>query len=101
MQIEQVGMTRKHYQDGNANRVRMVVLHSTAARGKGDYNYLRQGGSLENPVSIHYYIDKAGKISQMVQDKDIAWHAGVSSWKVDGKVVNGCNGISIGIELEN
>ena len=27
----------------------------------------------------------------MVQDKDIAWQAGLSSWMVDGRVVNGCN----------
>jgi N-acetyl-anhydromuramyl-L-alanine amidase AmpD len=76
-------------------------VHSTAARGPGDYNYLRQGGSTQRPVSIHYYIDKAGNISQMVPDKDIAWHAGVSSWGVDGRAVNGCNLVSVGIELEN
>jgi N-acetyl-anhydromuramyl-L-alanine amidase AmpD len=101
MQIKQVGITRAHFQPGDASRIRMVVLHSTAARGPGDFNYLRQGGSDQRPVSIHYYIDKAGNVSQMVQDKDIAWQAGVSSWKVDGRVVNGCNPVSIGIELEN
>ncbi len=66
MQIKQVGMTRNHFQPGDAGRIRMVVLHSTAARGPGDFNYLRQGGSNTNPVSIHYYIAKAGAISQMV-----------------------------------
>src|SRR5262245_42187880 len=101
MQIKQVGITRNHFQPGDASRIRMVVLHSTAARGPGDYNYLRQGGSNDRPVSIHCDIDKAGNISQMVADKDIAWQAGISSWKVDGRVVNGCNPVSIGIELEN
>jgi N-acetyl-anhydromuramyl-L-alanine amidase AmpD len=101
MQIKQVGMTRNHFQVGEAGRVRMIVLHSTAARGPGDFNYLRQGGSDQRPVSIHYYVDKAGNVSQMVADKDIAWQAGVSAWKVDGRAVNGCNPISIGIELEN
>lgn len=101
MQIQHVGMTRPHYQAGQLKQVRMVVLHSTAGRKPGDYNWLRQGGATDNPVSIHYYIDKAGATSQMVNDTDIAWHAGISSWKVDGKTVNGCNACSLGIELEN
>src|SRR5262245_13356673 len=101
MQIKQVGMTRNHFQPGDIGRVRMVVLHSTAARGPGDYNYLRQGGSAARPVSIHYYIDKAGNISQMVPDKDIAWHGGASAWTVDGRAVNGCNPISVRLELED
>ncbi len=101
MEIKQVGITTNHFQPGDASRIRMVVMHSTAARGPGDYNYLRAGGSADRPVSIHYYIDKAGNVSQMVQDKDIAWQAGLSSWMVDGRVVNGCNLVSIGIELEN
>lgn len=102
MQIKQVGMTRNHFQVGQASRIRMVVMHATAARGPGDYNYLRQGGSNDRPVSIHYYIDKAGTISQMVQDKDIAWQAGASTWTVDGRPVSpSCNPVSVGIELEN
>jgi N-acetyl-anhydromuramyl-L-alanine amidase AmpD len=101
MQINKVGMNRNHFEPGDASRVRMVVMHSTAARGPGDFNYLRNGGSDSRPVSIHYYIGKNGAISQMVDDKNIAWQAGVSSWKVDGRVVKGCNPISIGIELEN
>jgi N-acetyl-anhydromuramyl-L-alanine amidase AmpD len=101
MQINKVGMTRNHFEPGNASRIRMVVIHSTAARGPGDYNYLRNGGSDSKPVSIHYYIGKNGAIAQMVDDQNIAWQAGASAWRVDGRVVNGCNAISIGIELEN
>jgi N-acetylmuramoyl-L-alanine amidase len=101
MQINKVGMNRNHFEPGDASRIRMVVMHSTAARGPGDFNYLRNGGSDSRPVSIHYYIGKNGVISQMVDDKNIAWQAGASAWKVDGRVVNGCNQISIGIELEN
>src|SRR6266508_3688671 len=101
MQINKVGMNRNHFEPGDASRIRMVVMHSTAARGPGDYNYLRNGGSDSRPVSIHYYIGKNGVISQMVDDQNIAWQAGVSAWRVDGRVVNGCNAVSIGIELEN
>jgi N-acetyl-anhydromuramyl-L-alanine amidase AmpD len=102
MQVNKVGLVGNHFQAGNISRVRMVVLHSTAARGPGDFNYLRRGGSDDRPVSIHYYIDKAGTISQMVDDKDIAWQAGASTWKVDGNMISpSCNPISVGIELEN
>lgn len=101
MQIKQVGMTRNHFEAGDANRIHMIVMHSTAGTAPGDYNWLRQGGSDANPVSIHYYIDKAGTISQMVADHLVAWHAGRSSWTIDGRAINGCNSISIGIELEN
>ncbi len=104
MQIHQVGMTRAHYQAGEADRIRMIVLHATAGRYPGDYGWLRQGGSSAAPVSIHYYIDKKGTISQMVADHDIAWHAGRSTWRIDGEEINynvGCNPISLGIELEN
>jgi N-acetyl-anhydromuramyl-L-alanine amidase AmpD len=100
MQINKVGMTRNHFEPGNASRIRMIVMHSTAAAGPGDYNYLRNGGSDSRPVSIHYYFGKNGAISQMVDDQNIAWQAGASAWRVDGSVVRGCNPISIGIELE-
>src|SRR5688572_5960410 len=101
MQINKVGLIGNHFQPGDISRVRMVALHSTAARGPGDFNYLKRGGSNDRPVSIHYYVSKSGAVSQMVDDKDIAWQAGKSKWTVDGRVVNGCNPVSIGIELEN
>ena len=102
MQINRVGLIGNHFQPGDPRRVRMVVLHATAARGPGDFNYLRRGGSDTRPVSIHYYIDKAGSISQIVDDKDVAWQAGLSTWTVDGAFISpSCNPISIGIELEN
>lgn len=104
MNIHNVGMTRKHFQAGTIARIRMVVLHATAGRAPGDLNWLRNGGSSSAPVSVHYYIDKAGTISRLVDDANIAWHAGRSTWVVDGKQIpyeTGCNGVSIGIELEN
>mgnify|MGYP001374081673 CR=1 FL=1 len=55
---------------------------------------------LKNPkskVSCHYLINRKGEITQLVKDKNVAWHAGKSKWK---KYVN-LNSSSIGIELEN
>tara|TARA_A100001011_G_C14283215_1_gene832448 strand:+ start:1595 stop:2227 length:633 start_codon:yes stop_codon:yes gene_type:complete len=48
-------------------------------------------------VSCHYLISREGKIFQIVDDKNVAWHAGKSKW---GKFVN-LNKKSIGIELVN
>ena len=39
---------------------------------------------LKNPkykVSCHYLINRKGDVIQMVEDKNIAWHAGKSKWK--------------------
>ena len=48
-------------------------------------------------VSCHYFIKRNGQIINMVPDKFIAWHAGVSNWK-DHKNLNDK---SIGIEIQN
>ncbi|GIV88580.1 MAG: N-acetylmuramoyl-L-alanine amidase [Chloroflexus sp.] len=100
-QIEWVGMTRNHFQPGSPDRIRMIVLHATAGSYPGDFKWLRQGGAPGREVSVHYYITKRGQIFQLVADHDIAWHAGVSRWEVDGRTVYGCNEVSLGIELEN
>ncbi len=48
-------------------------------------------------VSCHYFIKKNGEIINMVPDKFIAWHAGVSNWKNHKNL----NDKSIGIEIQN
>ena len=48
-------------------------------------------------VSCHYFIRRNGKIINMVPDKFIAWHAGVSCWKNHKNL----NNKSIGIEIQN
>jgi N-acetylmuramoyl-L-alanine amidase len=51
----------------------------------------------ESKVSCHYVIDDAGVITQMVAEKDRAWHAGVGTWAGEDDV----NSASIGIEIQN
>ena len=105
MNIKKVGVSRPSFEKGRPQPVRMVVMHATAGTHPGDFNWLRRGGGVvdgkDRPVSVHYYIDKRGDITQMVEDADTAWHVGRSEWTVDGRRVDGCNPISIGIELEN
>ena len=48
-------------------------------------------------MSCHYLINRKGRVTQLVKDENIAWHAGKSKWK---KFTN-LNKSSIGIELEN
>ena len=48
-------------------------------------------------VSTHYVISKNGTVYQMVDDLNIAWHAGKSKWGRDTNL----NSKSIGIELVN
>ena len=55
---------------------------------------------LKNPkfkVSCHYLINRKGSIIKMVEDRNIAWHAGKSRWKN----FTNLNNYSIGIELVN
>ncbi len=48
-------------------------------------------------VSAHYLVEEDGRIFQLVQDSDRAWHAGVGAWHKS----NNINDISIGIEVVN
>nr|WP_238529716.1 N-acetylmuramoyl-L-alanine amidase [Pseudooceanicola batsensis] len=49
------------------------------------------------PVSCHYLISETGRLWQMVDERDRAWHAGQGAW---GDVTD-VNSHSIGIELAN
>ena len=48
-------------------------------------------------VSCHYFIKRDGTIINMVPDKFVAWHAGLSCWKGHKNL----NSRSIGIEIQN
>lgn len=77
-------------------RVDMIVLHATGGSKIGDL-YTLSGRDRRHLVSTHYYVTKLGEIYQLVQDKDIAWHSGVSFWQGESD----CNRFSLGIETEN
>lgn len=51
----------------------------------------------DSKVSCHYVVDEAGGITQMVAERDRAWHAGVASWAGEADI----NSASIGIEIQN
>jgi N-acetylmuramoyl-L-alanine amidase len=77
-------------------RIDMLILHATGGVKTSDL-WTLSGRDRRHLVSTHYYVTKLGEIYQLVQDKDIAWHAGVSYWQNESD----CNRYSIGIEIEN
>lgn len=74
--------------------ISMIVVHATAGQMPGALFWLTQKLS---KVSCHYLIDRQGQVYQLVDDKNVAWHAGKSFWGRRGN----CNLRSIGIELVN
>lgn len=82
-----------NYRRTPGRAISCVVIHATATDGLAS-----PLGWLCNPeskVSAHYLIGQDGTVYQLVHDEDVAWHAGVSSWR--GR--SGVNDFSIGIEL--
>ncbi|MBH8606321.1 N-acetylmuramoyl-L-alanine amidase [Thermoactinomyces sp. CICC 10521] len=72
--------------DGNS--INYIIIHTTEGSYSGTINWFQ---NLQAQVSSHYVIRSSdGEITQMVQNKDIAWHAGNWDYNVH----------SIGIEHE-
>ena len=60
--------------------IKFVIIHYT-----GMQSQIESIERLKNPkyeVSCHYLISRNGAVIQMVSDKNIAWHAGKSKWKL-------------------
>lgn len=86
------------YEKASNRSIDAVIVHSTFNNSGGDfYNIdlvIKQFSTYK--VSAHYVIGRDGKIYQLVDEKDLSYHAGKSSLP-DGRTnVNTC---SIGIEL--
>ena len=77
------------------NSIKIIIIHYTGMQSERE-SIIR----LCNPkskVSSHFLINQNGKVYRLVQDNQIAWHAGKSCW---GNYKN-LNKNSIGIELVN
>ncbi len=80
----------------------LLVIHWTAGPFESCISWFQNEKSR---ASAHYVVAYNGEIVQMVEEEDVAWHAGVSSWKnyptiwqgVEWGALNPC---SIGIEAE-
>lgn len=73
-------------------KVDTLVLHYTALDLESSLRVLRYRG-----VSAHYVLAPDGVAYQILNNDEVAWHAGVSMWR--GKKL--VNGRSIGVEIVN
>ena len=83
-----------NYNPGNISRIKYIVIHYVGALGGAQENCAYYGGG-NRGASAHYFVGFAGEIWQCVEDRNIAWHCGASSYKHPE-----CrNANSIGIEM--
>lgn len=83
-----------------SQQVDMLVLHSTETRSLEETARCFTVEKERN-VSIHYVIDRDGRIYQFVPENRAANHAGKSSWRLlNGEEVTNINARSIGIEFQ-
>ena len=75
--------------------IKFIIIHYTGM--KSEISAIKKLIKSSSKVSSHYFINEGGKLTLLVNDKDIAWHAGISNWKKDINL----NSKSIGIELQN
>ena len=79
----------------NLKKITYLIFHYTGM--KSEKKALQRLTSKSSKVSCHYFIKRNGEIINMVPDRFIAWHAGVSCWKN----FKNLNDKSIGIEIQN
>ena len=77
------------------NQVKMIVMHYTGMQS--EIESLKKLCNPKSNVSCHFFINRSGKIFNLVPEEKIAWHAGQSRWGNLSKL----NKYSIGIEISN
>ncbi len=77
------------------DKIKYIIIHYTGTKSLLEaLNIFKDENS---QVSCHWLISKRGKLYKIVDEKNVAWHAGISYWKGDIML----NNSSIGIELDN
>lgn len=84
-----------NYDERKDSEISAIILHYTGMQTAKEA--LERLTSEESKVSSHYTVDEDGTIYAHVDEKDRAWHAGVSYWRG----VCDMNAVSIGIEIVN
>ena len=75
--------------------INFIIIHYTGMQSR--IAAIKRLLNPKSKVSCHFFIDRKGKISKMVDENKVAWHAGKSKWKN----FKNLNNSSIGIELVN
>ncbi len=81
----------------DTRKPRLIVIHQTEMESAEAALRTLHSQNPQGRVSAHYLIANNGKLYQLVDDTQRAWHAGVGSWQG----ITDINSISIGIELDN
>ena len=76
-------------------KIKFLVFHYTGMRS--EKSAIKRLLDKNSKVSCHYFIKKNGSIINLVPDKYISWHAGISNWKN----LKSINKYSIGLEIHN
>ncbi len=76
-------------------KIKYIIIHYTGTNSL--IEALNIFKDKESQVSCHWLISKRGKLYKIVDEKNVAWHAGNSFWKGEKML----NGNSVGIELDN
>lgn len=84
-----------NFDSRNGAKVALVVVHYTGMETGAEA--LARLCDSDAKVSAHYLIEEDGRIFQMVEEENRAWHAGRGGWSAYDDV----NQVSIGIELVN
>lgn len=88
-------LTKYNFSDMNdTGRIKYIVIHYVGALGGAEAN-CKYYASAYIGASAHYFCGFDGEVWQSVEDEDIAWHCGASSYK--HKECRNTN--SIGIEM--
>lgn len=87
-------LTNVNYRKGSNKQNKYIVMHFVGATGGAEAN-CRYFQSNYRGASANYFVGHAGEIWQCVEDRDVAWHCGATTYKHPY-----CrNTNSIGIEL--
>jgi len=78
--------------------IRGLVIHSMWGTYQGSITWFKNPDA---KASAHYLISAEGEITQMVEDKDMAWHAGIIDDVAPEWVRPNPNWYTLGIELED
>jgi len=81
--------------DARTLPISLLVLHYTGMEtGAAALERMRDANA---KVSAHYMVEEDGRLFQLVDEENRAWHAGVSEWRGETNI----NSASIGIEIVN
>lgn len=100
--LRMISAPNANYSRGNGRKIDTVVVHYMSGINVAPSNWADPQVSLkilkQYRVSAHYVIDRAGTVYHLVDEKNVAWHAGGSIMPApDNRRM--VNRFSIGIEL--